>query len=270
MPTLSFDLTDKVALVTGGTSGIGLAIAEALLDHGAKVVVGSRSDEKLTSAQAELAEGRDPSKIIATKLDVASRDSIDAAFARTIEVFGPVDILINCAGVNMKKPTLEMTEEDLNWVMNVNFNGPFYACQVFGKHIQSRGGKAEDNFSIINVCSVTSYFGLTEVTPYACSKSAILGLTRQLAVEWTKMGIRTNGIAPGFVPADQNRKILESGDRGKRILMNTPMERFGTPDEMAGAVVFLCSEAGRFINGECINIDGGFMINGVSEACSTS
>ena len=266
MPSLSFKLNNKVALVTGGTSGIGKAIAQALLDQGAKVVVGSRSAEKVESAQADLSTGREAGQLLATQLDVSDRASIDTAFAKAIDTFGQVDILINCAGGNLKKPTIEVTDEELRWIMDVNFHGPFYACQVFAKHITDRGGKPEDNYSIVNVCSVTSFMALSEVTTYAASKGALLALTRQLAVEWTRLGIRTNGIAPGFVPADQNRKILESGDRGKRILQNTPMERFGSPEEIAGAVVYLCSEAGRFVNGECINIDGGFMINGVSDA----
>ena len=267
MPSLSFKLDGKVALVTGGTSGIGKAIAEAMLDQGAKVVVGSRSEEKVVSAQADLSQGRNAADIVATQLDVADRASIDAAFARGIEAFGRIDILINCAGANLKKPTLDVTDEELRWIMDVNLHGPFYACQVFARHIASRGGKSDDNFSIVNVCSVTSFMALSEVTTYACSKGALLALTRQLAVEWTRLGIRTNAVAPGFVPADQNRKILQSGDRGKRILQNTPMERFGTPEEIAGAAVYLCSDAGRFVNGECVKIDGGFMVNGVSDAC---
>ena len=266
MPSLSFKLDGKVALVTGGTSGIGKAIAESLLDQGAKVVIGSRSQDKVAAAQKDLAEGRNAADIVATQLDVADRASVDAAFARAIDAFGQVDVLINCAGANLKKPTLDVTDEELRWIMDVNLHGPFYACQVFAKHIASRGKSDNFEYSIVNVCSVTSYMALSEVTTYACSKGALLALTRQLAVEWTQLGIRTNAIAPGFVPADQNRKILQSGDRGKRILQNTPMERFGTPEEIAGAVVYLCSDAGRFVNGECIKIDGGFMINGVSDA----
>lgn len=268
MPSLGFQLNDKVALVTGGTSGIGKAIAESLLDHGARVVIGSRSKEKVDQAHADLAESRDGSRLKATQLDVADRGSVDAAFKVAIDAFGQVDILVNCAGGNFKKPTLDVSDEDMRWIMDVNFHGPFYASQVFARHIAERNDVKDDDggASIVNVCSVTSYMALSEVTPYACTKGALLALTRQLAVEWTQIGIRTNAIAPGFVPADQNRKILESGDRGQRILRNTPMERFGTPEEIAGAVTYLVSPAGRFTNGECVKIDGGFMINGVSDA----
>jgi NAD(P)-dependent dehydrogenase (short-subunit alcohol dehydrogenase family) len=262
MASLSFDLNGKAALVTGGTSGIGKAIAEALLDHGARVLVGSRKAEKVEAAQKDLGQGRAEGALLAAQLDVADHASIDAAVDRCREAFGSIDILVNCAGVNMKKATLEATDEEERFIMDVNFFGPLYACKAVARKMidAGRGG------SIVNVCSVTSFLALSEVTTYACSKGALLALTRQLAVEWTKQGIRTNAVAPGFIPADQNREILKSGDRGRRILENTPLERFGDPEEIAGAVVYLCSDAGRFVNGECINIDGGFMIHGVSDS----
>ncbi len=267
MPSLSFDLTGRSILVTGGTSGIGLAIAQALLDAGAKVVVGSRSKEKVDQAAEALAADRPEGVVVAQQLDVAEPDSYAAAQARAVHEFGRLDVLVNCAGVNLKKPTLDITAEEHQRVFDINYFGPFYACQAFARHVIERGGIESGGGSIINVCSVTSFFGLSEVTTYAASKSALLGLTRQLAVEWPRLyGIRTNAIAPGFVPADQNREILKSGDRGRRILENTPMQRFGTPEEIAAAAVYLAAAAGRFVNGECINIDGGFMINGVSEA----
>ncbi len=271
MSSLKMNLEGKTALITGGTSGIGKAIAEGFLDAGAKIVVGSRSLDKVTTAAKDLCKGRDEGVVAATQLDVADRKSVDAAFETAIETMEKVDILINCAGVNAKKPTLDVSDEEMRFIMDVNFHGPFYASQVFAKHIKSRGGMKSGGGVIVNVCSVTSFLALSEVTAYACSKAALLGLTRQLAVEWTRsLGIRVNAIAPGFVPADQNRKILKSGDRGRRILENTPMERFGDPEEMAGAVIFLASDAGKFVNGECINIDGGFMIHGVSDAMKDS
>jgi len=283
MPSLGFHLDDKAAIVTGGTSGIGQAIAAALLDAGARVLVGSRSEEKIAAAREQLATGRDRSKLLATHLDIAETATFDAAMAEAVDAFGRVDILVNCAGVNLKKPTLEITDEDHRFVMEVDYFGPFRAAQRFARQIARQnelacGSAAPDDASqrigqagfggtIINVCSVTSFLALSEVTTYAAAKSALLGLTRQLAVEWPRLyGIRVNAIAPGFIPAEQNREILKSGDRGRRILENTPMQRFGTPEEIAGAVVYLCAPAGRFVNGECINIDGGFMIHGVSEA----
>jgi len=269
MPALTFNLTGKVALVTGGTSGIGLATAEALLDHGAQVVVGSRSAEKVKAAGETLAEGREAGAVVSTTLDVSDRASVDAAIDLACNTFGRIDLLINNAGSNLKKPTLDVEEDEHRWLFDVNYFGPFYAAQAFARRCAEQGAPdaAAGGYSLVNVCSVTSFLALSEVTTYAGTKGAMLALTRQLAVEWPRLyGIRVNAIAPGFVPADQNRKILESGDRGRRILMNTPLERFGDPEEIAGAVVFLCAPAGRYVNGECINIDGGFMIHGVSDA----
>lgn len=274
MTSLSFDLTGHTALVTGGTSGIGKAIAHALLDHGANVVVGSRSDEKVNATAQEFAAAYDEARFLSTKLDVADYATTDAAIAAAVEKFGGLDILINCAGVNKKSPTLDCADADFRWIMDVNFFGAVHAAKAFAQRVieQNDAGRAAPagGYSIVNIASVTSFLALSEVTAYACSKGAILALTRQLAVEWVKHGIRTTAIAPGFVPADQNRQILKSGDRGRRILENTPQERFGTPEEIASAAVYLCSDAGRFVNGECINVDGGFMIHGVSEAKAES
>jgi gluconate 5-dehydrogenase len=269
MASLSFQLNGKVALVTGGTSGIGKAIAETLLDHGAKVVVGSRTADKVANAQKDLSAGRDAKNVLAITLDATKRESIDAAIEQCVKTFGRIDILINCAGANLKKPTLNVEDAEHRNIFEINYFGPFYACQAFARQVIKQGAPdmASGGYSIVNVCSVTSFMGLSEVTTYANSKGALLALTRQLAIEWTRLyGIRVNAIAPGFVPADQNRQILKSGDRGRRILENTPMERFGTPEEIAGSVVYLCSPAGRFVNGECVKVDGGFMIHGVSDA----
>ena len=283
MASLGFNLDGQTAIVTGGTSGIGEAIAGAMLDAGANVLVGSRSEEKVDAARKALAQGRDASKLLATRIDIADTATFDAALEAGVERFGRVDVLVNCAGVNLKKPTIEVGDEEHRFVMEVDYFGPFRASQAFVRQVakqnnvacgsptpadaSNRIGQAGFGGSIVNVCSVTSFLALSEVSTYAAAKSALLGLTRQLAVEWPRRyGVRVNAIAPGFVPADQNREILKSGDRGRRILENTPMQRFGTPDEIAGAAVFLSSPAGRFVNGACINIDGGFMIHGVSDA----
>ena len=272
MASLNFDLTGKVAIVTGGTGGLGLAIAEAMLDAGAKVAVGSRKPEKVAAALESLSAGRPEGSVLSTQLDVADRASVDAAIAKVVETFGRVDILVNNAGANLKKPTLDVEEAEHKQLFDINYFGPFYMAQAFARQCIAQGKPDEDasgggGYSIVNVCSVTSFLALSEVTTYAATKGALLALTRQLAVEWPRLyGIRINAVAPGFVPAEQNRKILESGDRGRRILECTPMQRFGTAEEIAGAAVFLVSPAARFINGECINVDGGFMIHGVSDS----
>lgn len=260
---ISFDLTGQTALVTGGGGAIGSAIVRALIQQGARVVLGGHTDRAAKVAD-QLNKDAGATVCAGLKLDVTQNDHVDRAVATAVDRFGSLDILVNCAGVNMKKPTLEVTDEEEHFVMEINYFGAVRAAKAAARQMISQGNGG----SIVNVCSLSSFMGLSEVTAYACSKSALLGLTRQLALEWIFHGIRTNAIAPGFVPADQNRQILQSGDRGRRILENTPMERFGEPDEIAGAVVYLCSPAGSFVNGECINIDGGFMINAVSDAMS--
>ena len=263
MSSVSFDLSQTNALITGGTSGIGFAIAEALLAHGARVATGSRGDEKVSAARAQLEAAYGQAALVQT-LDVARRETIDALMDAAEERFGGLNVLINCAGQNQKKPTVEVTEEEMSALMDVNFTAAFYASQAFAWRVIERGDTTARHV-IVNICSVTSFQALTEVTPYACAKSALWALTRQLAAEWPGYGIRVNAIAPGFVPADQNREILRSGDRGRRILEGTPMGRFGDPDEIAGAAVYLCAPVSRFVNGECINVDGGFMATGVQE-----
>lgn len=262
-----FDLTPQTALVTGGGGAIGSAIVRALIQHGAKVVLGGHTDRAANVAEKmnqDASRPADDPLCVGLKLDVTSSQAVDQAVGVAVDRFGSLDILVNCAGMNMKKATLDVTDDEEHHVMEVNYFGAVRAAKAAARQMIAQGSGG----SIVNVCSVTSYTALSEVTAYACSKSALLGLTRQLAVEWIFQGIRTNAIAPGFVPADQNREILKSGDRGRRILENTPIERFGEADEIGGAVVFLCSPAASFVNGECIKIDGGFLINGVSDAMS--
>ena len=283
MTALSFDLTGKTAFVTGGTSGIGKAICQALLAAGANVATGSRTPEKVEAAKADLGKLAPEGKLLVTTLDVADPASFDAALAATVKQFGRCDILVNNAGTNLKKPSVEVEDAEHRRLFDINYFGPFTASQAFCRQVMKQneaacGSAAPDDASnrigspdfggvIVNVCSVTSFLALSEVTTYAATKGALLAVTRQLAVEWPRLyGIRVNAIAPGFVPADQNREILKSGDRGRRILEATPQQRFGTPEEIAGSVVYLCADAGRFVNGECINIDGGFMIHGVSDS----
>jgi gluconate 5-dehydrogenase len=283
MTALSFDLTGKTAFVTGGTSGIGKAICQTLRAAGANVATGSRTPEKVEAAKADLGKLAPEGKLLVTTLDVADPASFDAALAATVEQFGRCDILVNNAGTNLKKPSVEVEDAEHRRLFDINYFGPFTASQAFCRQVMKQneaacGQAAPEDASnrigspdfggvIVNVCSVTSFLALSEVTTYAATKGALLSLTRQLAVEWPRLyGIRVNAIAPGFVPADQNREILKSGDRGRRILEATPQQRFGTPEEIAGSVVYLCADAGRFVNGECINIDGGFMIHGVSDS----
>jgi len=264
--TSMFDLTGRTALITGGTSGIGKAIAEAFLDHGANVMVGSRTQEKVEAAAAELEarvedDSEDEPRAAGLVLDVASDESVRRAVRRCVEQFGGLDIVVNSAGVMCKKPTFELTAEDFNGLYDIHVTGALRVSQAAGRIFreQHRG-------CIINIVSISSFVDLTQVAAYAAAKNGLLGLTRSLANEWAKFGIRTNAIAPGFIPTDINRKMIEGTDRGRRILEHTPMGRFGEGHEIAGGAVYLASPAADFVNGHTLVIDGGYLASGIGDA----
>ncbi len=261
-----FNLSGQVALVTGGASGIGKAIAQAIVEAGARVWIGSRTGEKVEAAIEELREvtghaGDGGDVVLGQSLDVTDDQSVRETTAKALESFGRIDILVNSAGIIIKKPTLELTLEEFDTVHQSHVTGTLRCCKAVAATMKEQGSG-----SIINIASISSFVDLVEVTAYAAAKSAILGLTRSLANEWAKYGIRTNAIAPGFIPTDLNRKFLEGTERGRRILENTPMERFGTADEIAGAAVFLCSPAASFVNGHTLVVDGGYLACGIGDS----
>ncbi|MEO1237287.1 MAG: SDR family oxidoreductase [Planctomycetota bacterium] len=260
-----FDLTGRVALVTGGGSGIGKAIAAAFVQHGAKVVLGGRTLDKVEAAAQELDGLRDNTGVdpvaAAVQLDVASDASARHAVKKTMDLFGGLHIAVNSAGVMCKKPSFDLTGEDMNSLYDIHVTGALRVSQAAG-HVF----REQHDGCLINIASISSYVSLTEVTAYACAKHAMVGLTVSLANEWAKHGIRTNAIAPGFVPTDLNRQMIEGTDRGRRILEHTPMARFGTSDEIAGAAVYLASPAGRFTNGVTIPVDGGYLASGIGDS----
>ncbi len=261
IPTDLFDLTGHVVLVTGGGSGIGKACAEAMIRHGAKVMIGGRTVEKLAGAVEELNRLADGQPCAAVRLDVADDASAQEAVAETVTKFGGIHAVVNSAGVMCKKPTFELTGEEVNNLYNIHVTGALRVSQAAGEHFKTQGSGC-----IINIASISSFMSLTEVTAYACAKHAMMGLTQSLANEWAKHGIRTNGIAPGFIPTDINRKMIEGTDRGRRILEHTPMARFGTGDEIAGAAVYLASQAASFVNGITIPVDGGYLASGIGDS----
>jgi NAD(P)-dependent dehydrogenase (short-subunit alcohol dehydrogenase family) len=260
-----FDMTGQVALVTGGTSGIGLAIAEAFVQHGARCVVGSRTQEKVDKAAAELnalpQHESDEPVAVGVSLDVQDDDSVQAAVKQAMDTFGRLDVVVNSAGVMHKIDTFELEPADLNRLYDIHVTGALRASQAAGHVFREQHGG-----TIINIASISSFVDLTGVTAYAAAKNALLGLTRSLCNEWSKFGIRTNAIAPGFIPTDINRKMIEGTDRGRRIIEHTPMQRFGTADEIAGAAVYLASPAGKFVNGHCIVVDGGYLASGIGDS----
>ena len=260
-----FDLTDKVALVTGGASGIGRAISAGLAAHGARVLIGSRTAEKVEQAARELnqqAEGDDDDpKVAGVALDVTNDNSVERAARKAVDLFGRLDILVNSAGIMLRKPTFELTPEAFNEVHETHVTGTLRCALACGHLFREQHAGC-----IINLASVSSFVDLVEVTAYAAAKNAILGLTRSFANEWAKHGIRTNAIAPGFVPTELNRKMIENTDRGRRILEHTPMGRFGTGEEIAGAAVFLAGPAGSFVNGHTLVVDGGYLACGIGDS----
>lgn len=251
-----FDLHGRRAVVIGGTSGIGRAIALALADAGADVVASSRSQESVDAVAQEIeARGR---KTLRVTVDVPSCASIEQLERRVSDELGPVDILVNAAGMTKRVPTLDCPEELWNTIMDVNLKGTLHGCQVFGRGMLERGyGR------IINIASLSTFVAFHEVAPYGASKAAVGALTRSLAVEWADKGVCVNAIAPGIIPTALNKSIIET-PRGQELLMRTPMKRFGTRKEVAGAAVYLASEESGFVTGEIIAVDGGFLASGVN------
>jgi NAD(P)-dependent dehydrogenase (short-subunit alcohol dehydrogenase family) len=251
-------LESRVAVVVGGTSGIGRAMALGLAEAGADVVATARGAANLDATAAEIEMlGRRTLRIAS---DVTDRASLEALRDAVIDGLGRVDILVNCAGRTQRTPTLEVTEDEWNRIFETNLTGTLRACQVFGSAMLERGyGR------IINIASLGSFVGLFEVAAYAASKAGVAALTRQLAVEWGARGVCVNAIMPGVFRTALNAQLLDGTGRGHEFLLRTPMKRFGRLEELAGAAVFLASEGASFVNGEILVVDGGFLASGVNQ-----
>jgi NAD(P)-dependent dehydrogenase (short-subunit alcohol dehydrogenase family) len=253
-----FDLGGKCAVVIGGTSGLGKAIALGLAEAGADVVAASRRQEDTQQVAKQIESlGR---RGLPVTVNVRDRASIELLQRKVLDTFGKVDILVNAAGITHKTPTLECSEDDWNSVLDVNLNGTWRACQIFGNTMIGQGfGK------ILNIASLTTFVGFNQVAAYAVSKAGVGALTKTLAIELAPHKICVNAIAPGVFPTALNAELILHTARGRELKMRTPMKRFGQMDEITGGAIYLVSDAASFVTGEILVIDGGFLASGVNQ-----
>jgi len=250
-----FRLDGKVALVTGASRGIGRALALALGRAGADLALASRTVEALESCAAEArALGV---RALTVPLDVADLGAARRAVEQTAAELGRLDVLVNVAGVNRRKPALEITEEDWDLVVDTNLRSVFFLCQAAGRLMVAQGSG-----SIVNIGSLTCTITIRKtvgLSPYAASKSGLLGVTRALATEWAPHGVRVNVLSPGYIVTDLTAPLQANAEFDAWVLSRVPMGRWGTPEDLAGACVFLASDASRYVTGQMINVDGGWL-----------
>ena len=253
MSTKLFDLTGKNALVTGGTHGIGMAIATGLAEAGATIIINDVVQERLDSARAEYA--KNGIHIHTYVLDVTDEDAVESTIPVMEEEVGPIDILVNNAGIIMRVPILEMEAKDFRQVLDVDLTGPF----IMGKAV-ARGMVKRGQGKIINMCSMMSELGRNTVSAYASAKGGLKMLTRNMATEWARHNIQINGIGPGYIATSQTEPIRVDGHPfNDFIIHRTPAGRWGDPEDLAGTAVFLASKASDFVNGHVVYVDGGIL-----------
>jgi NAD(P)-dependent dehydrogenase (short-subunit alcohol dehydrogenase family) len=249
-----FDLTGKVALVTGASAGLGVHFARTLAAAGASVAIAARRADRLASLQAELQSAGQ--KAVAVELDVQSGDSITAAFAAVEEALGPIDIVVNNAGISIVKPALEMPVEDWDAVVNTNLRGAWLVAQTAGK----RWLMAKRPGVIVNIASILGLRTIGQVAPYNASKAGLIHLTRALAMEWARHDIRVNAICPGYIETEMNSDFWKT-PAGQRLIDRIPQRRIGKPEHLDGALLLLASEAGSFMTGSVLTVDGGHTVS---------
>lgn len=245
-----FGLQGRTAVVIGGTGVLGGALAEGLAKAGASVVVAGRGGDRGNNCVEAIT--KNGGRATYSDVDVTSRPSLEALLATTLKEHQRADILVNCAGVNSATPYFDISDDEWDRILAINLRGVHLACQVFGREMIAR-----KSGSIINIASVSAEIPLSRVFAYSASKAGVVNLTRNLAREWARDGVRVNAICPGFFPAEQNRKILDE-TRQADVFRHTPVQRFGEPHELVGAALLLASNAGSYIAGTILYVDGGF------------
>lgn len=250
-----FDLTGRVALVTGGSRGLGKGMAEALAAAGAHVVVTSRSREQLEAAARELTAAGPHGKHAALPCDIADAGALEATVAEVVRRYGGLDILVNAAGVQVRKPAIEVTPADFDYVTGVNYRGAYFAAAYAARAMRDagRGGK------IIHVASLGTAIGLRNVSIYTAAKSGIAGMVRTTALEWAPLGIQVNAIGPGYYRTDLTEALFQDPERQAWLQSRIPQGRTGVPSDLAGATVFLASRASDYVTGQVLYVDGGWL-----------
>jgi NAD(P)-dependent dehydrogenase (short-subunit alcohol dehydrogenase family) len=252
-PRHLFDLTGRVAVVTGASSGLGVTFAEGLAGAGARVVLAARRRDRIEKTARSLEE--QGAEALAVECDVASEASVDELVRATVARFGRVDVLVNNAGVASIAPAAQESVESFRGVLDVNLVGAFLCAQRFGRVMleQKRG-------SIVNIASILGLVasGLIPQASYTASKGGLVNLTRELATQWARLGVRVNAIAPGFFPSEMTTEMFSMDDGKRFIRRRTPMGRSGEPAELLGALLLLASDAGSYITGQIIPVDGGW------------
>ena len=247
-----FTVKDKVVLITGSSGGLGYIFSRGLASRGANVVLNGTNKEKLYDAQRCLKE--EGFETHAIPFDVTNANSVNEAVERIAGEIGPIDVLVNNAGVNLRAPAEEMDEATWDKVLNINLKGAFLVSRAAGNQmINNKRGK------IINICSMQSELGRATISPYAASKGGLKMLTKNLAVEWAKHNIQINGIGPGYFKTDMTKALYENKEFDEWLRSRTPANRWGDPEELIGALVYLSSEASNYVNGQIIYVDGGLL-----------
>ncbi len=241
--TTQFDLTGRVALITGASRGIGRAIADALADAGADIAVTSRTLPAIAG------------HALAIEHDVSRVDDCRRAVAETVAAFGRLDILINNAGIEEVRPSLDVDEALWDRIQATNLKGAFFCAQAAARHWRDAGRPG----AIVNICSLTSEVGVPGAVPYGASKSGLLGMTRALAAEWAPLGIRVNAIAPGYFRTAMTEGFYADPGWRAAMLARIPQARFGALGDLGGAAIFLASDASAYVTGQCLAVDGGYL-----------